>query len=235
MKSIISLLLAGLFVSSAAFAQSLADDMGSLGGNKDLMKKVKAIDPNNRVRVVQHRTVDRNLRLEIGFNYGSYTGGDPYLKTDSVGGMLEFHLTPMFSVGARYASVSNTLTSEGERVFKQAATLKEMGGNPGTVAVDPAEETVLGTVSFYPFYGKLNLFDRSIAQFDLYMIGGAGQTKLRSGSSPTYTAGGGMGLWMTQHFSTRLEARWQGHQDDLGGKKRDLNQTILSASVGFLL
>jgi outer membrane beta-barrel protein len=127
------------------------------------------------------------------------------------------------------------MTSEGERVFKQASALREQGINSGTVAVDPAESTVLGTISVYPLYGKLNLFNRSIAQFDVYMIGGAGTTKLSSGSSPTFTAGGGLGLWMTQHIAGRLEARWQGHQDQVGGESRDVNQTILSASFGFLL
>lgn len=221
--------------SSGALASSLSDDVNALGGNKALMKKVRAIDPNNKVRVVQNRSVDRRLRLELGLNYGAYNGGDPYLKTDSIGGQIEFHINPTVSLGARYASISNTLTSEGERVFKEAAALREQGINSGTVAVDPAEETVLGTISIYPLYGKLNFFNRSIAQFDFYIIGGAGQTKLQSGNSPTYTAGGGLGVWMSQHISGRLEARWQGHQDQVGDQKRDLSQTILTASFGFML
>lgn len=221
--------------STTSLASSLADDVNALGGNRALMKKVRAIDPNNKVRVVQKRSVDRRLRLELGFNYGVYNGGDPYLKTDSIGGQLEFHVNPSISIGARYASISNTLSSEGERVFQQAASLREQGINSGTVAVDPAEETVLGTISFYPLYGKMNFFNRSIAQFDFYIIGGAGQTKLQSGNTPTYTAGGGLGIWMSQHISGRLEARWQGYQDQIGDQKRDLSQTILTASFGFLL
>lgn len=221
--------------STTSLANSLADDVNSLGGNKALMKKVRAIDPDNKVRVVQKRSVDRRLRLELGFNYGVYTGGDPYLKTDSIGGQLEFHINPTVSIGARYSSLSNSLSSEGERVFREASALREQGINAGTVAVDPAQETVLGTISIYPLYGKMNFFNRSIAQFDFYIVGGAGQTKLQSGNSPTYTAGGGLGVWMSQHVSGRLEARWQGHQDQVGDQKRDLSQTIISASFGFLL
>ncbi len=222
-------------LSTTAFASSLADDANSLGGNKALMKKVRAIDPDNKVRVVQNRSVDRRLRLEMGLNYGAYTGGDPYLKTDSVGGQLEFHVNPTISIGARYASLSNTLSAEGERVFSQAASLRAQGINSGTVAVDPAQETVLGTVSIYPLYGKLNFFNRSIAQFDFYMLGGAGTTKLQSGNSPTYTAGGGLGVWISKHIASRLEARWQGHQDQIADQKRDISQTILTASFGFML
>ena len=224
-----------VFISLPGWAGSLSSDVDSLGGNQDLMKKVKAIDPNNRVRVVQKRSVDRHYRLELGFNYGAYSDGDPYLKTDSIGGQVEFHINPTFSVGARYASLSNTLSAEGERVFDQASSLRAQGVNTGTVEVDPAQETILGTISIYPLYGKLNFFNRSIAQFDFYAIGGAGTTKLKSGSSPTYTAGGGLGVWMSQHISGRLEARWQGHQDQIGGEARTLNQSVLTASFGFLL
>lgn len=224
-----------LFMAFSCFAGSLSDDVNSLGGNKDLMNKVRAIDPNNKIRVVQNRSVDRRFRLELGFNYGAYTGGDPYLKTDSIGGQIELHINPTISLGARYASISNTLSAEGERVFKNAQSLKEQGINSGTVAIDPAEETVLGTISVYPLYGKLNFFNRSIAQFDFYMIGGAGTTKLQSGNSPTYTVGGGLGIWMSQHISGRLEARWQGHQDQIGDQKRDINQAIFNATFGFLL
>lgn len=224
-----------MLLSSLSMASSLSDDVNSLGGNKALMKKVRAIDPDNKIRVVQNRTVDRRHRLELSLNYGAYTGGDPYLKTDAIGGQLEYHINPSFSLGARYASISNSLSGEGERVFAQAASLREQGINTGTVAVDPAEETVLGTISIYPLYGKLNFFNRSIAQFDLYMVGGAGTTKLQSGNSPTYTAGGGLGVWVSKHVSGRLEARWQGHQDQIADQKRDINQTILSASFGFML
>ncbi|HAG91168.1 MAG TPA: hypothetical protein DCL41_04820 [Bdellovibrionales bacterium] len=234
MKSLIlSLML--MTLASQSWAGSLSDDVNSLGGNKALMKKVKAIDPNNRVRVVQNRSVDRRLRLEMDFNYGAYNGGDPYLKSDSIGGQLEFHINPSISIGARYASMSNELSAEGKRVFDQASSLRAQGINTGSVEVDPAEETILGTLSYYPLYGKLNFFNRSIAQFDFYVIGGAGTTKLKSGSSPTYTAGGGLGVWMSQHISGRLEARWQGHQDQVGGTDRDINQSVLTASFGFLL
>jgi len=234
-KQLLCLSAAILFTASSAFAGTLLDDANSLGGNQDLMTKVRAINPDNRVRIVQKRTVDRHWRLEVDFNYGAYMGGDPYLKSDSIGGQMELHINPHWSVGARYASISNTLSSEGERVFKQAESLRAQGINSGTVAVDPASSTLLGTISLYPLYGKLNFFNRSIAQFDLYVLGGAGTTQLSSGTSPTFTAGGGLGVWMSQHISGRLEARWQGHKDEVSGESRDINQTILSASFGFLL
>jgi len=51
------------------------------------------------VRVVQNRLVNRDMRLELGVNYGSFAGGDPYLNTDQLGGSVDLHINPMFSVG----------------------------------------------------------------------------------------------------------------------------------------
>ncbi|HMN67285.1 MAG TPA: hypothetical protein PKC28_01980, partial [Bdellovibrionales bacterium] len=60
-----------------------------------------------------------------------------------------------------------------------------------------------------------------------------------SGTAPVYTAGGGVGIWFTQHFATRLEARWQGYKDrvfdGLDTQSRDINQTLLTATVSFIL
>ncbi|MEO0337240.1 MAG: hypothetical protein AAF202_12660, partial [Pseudomonadota bacterium] len=57
-----------LFTGLSAFADSLLDDAGTLGGNKELIQKARSIDPNNKVRIVQNRLVDRRWRLELGVN-----------------------------------------------------------------------------------------------------------------------------------------------------------------------
>lgn len=239
MKSLILLLISAMALNAAA-ATDLTSEMDALGANKDLMKKAKAIDPNNRIRVVQNREVDRYWRLELGVNYGTAAGGDPYVDTNLLGGQMDLHITPRYSIGARYYNANNQRSSEGRRVKKEIDEQIANGGinfrNPGT---DYVKDQWLIVGSVYPIYGKMNLFDTSIAQFDLYLLGGAGQVKLSSGAAPVYTAGGGVGLWLTQHFSSRLEARWQGYQDQpdyqFGGGKRNIDQTILTATIGILL
>jgi len=99
----------------------------------------------------------------------------------------------------------------------------------------------MGVINFYPTYGKLNLFDMSVAQFDFYLLGGLGQMQLQTSnantySATTYTAGAGIGLWLSQHLSTRFEARYQTYEDRaFADQPRNLNITVFSASLGVLL
>jgi outer membrane immunogenic protein len=229
------LLSATALMSGAAAWADLSTDMNSLGGNKDLIRRARALDPDSRVAVVQNRTVDRNLRLEIGVNYGTVTGGDPYVRTDNLGAHLDFHFTPRWSVGARYYNSNNGLTPEGKRVFDNANSVGPTGGNYLRPDVDYATDTYMGVINWYPMYGKLNMLDMGVAQFDIYFLGGGGQIMLSSGSAPVWTAGGGLGFWLAQHLSMRTEVRYQTYEDQIYSGSRQLNQVILSATLGFLL
>ncbi|HMN67284.1 MAG TPA: outer membrane beta-barrel domain-containing protein, partial [Bdellovibrionales bacterium] len=165
MKSL-SLILVSLFAFNAWSSEDLSAKMNALGANKDLMRKAKAIDPENRVRVVQNREVDRHMRLELGVNYGMAAGGDSYVNSNLLGGQLDFHLTPRWSVGARYYNVSNTLTPEGKEVFDDAEARAERGDTSfRRPAVDYAKDMWLAVANWYPVYGKMNLFDAAISQF----------------------------------------------------------------------
>lgn len=238
MKNLLLILLS--LATLNAFGDDLNAKMSALGANRDLMNKAKAIDPHNRVRVVQNREVDRYYRFEIGVNYGMAAGGDPYVDTSLLGGQIDFHITPRWSIGGRYIDNSNSLSSEGRKVFDNAEREAAAGNtNFRRPGVDYAKDTWLGVLNWYPIYGKMNLFDATVSQFDLYFLGGAGQINLSSGTAPVYTAGGGVGVWFTQHFASRLEARWQGYNDKVydgaGFTKRNIDQTMLTATVSFLL
>lgn len=224
-----------LLAANVSFAADLNTRVNSLGGNKELIRKAKALDPDNKMRVVQRRAVDRTLRLEFGVNYGLVSGGDPYLNSQTVGGLLDFHINPHWSVGARHYEHYNELTPEGRRVFDDAKAMSASGDPYVKPAVDYPLSSTLAVVSLYPFYGKLNLFDMGVAQFDVYVLGGYGQMKLESGSAPTWSAGGGIGLWMSQHFSSRLETRYQAYEDKIYTGSRDMNIVVTTFSIGFLL
>ncbi|MCB0365753.1 MAG: outer membrane beta-barrel domain-containing protein [Bdellovibrionaceae bacterium] len=211
-------------------AGDLQKDLESLGGNKDILRRARALDPKNRLRVVQNRLVDRNLRLEVAAHYGSMAGGDPYLNTDNIGAQLEFHINPRWSLGARYYSYSNSLSTEGERRAESARAGKEPFFDS-----DSAIRAYMGVVTWYPIYGKLNFFDWAVAQFDIYALAGAGQVELESGPSDTYTFGAGIGIWLSQHISTRFEVRYQGYEDRVYDDQRKLDLTVVSAGIGFLL
>jgi len=227
-----------LLANPSAFAKSsnTKNSLQSLGSNKAIAERAKAIDAKNRIRVVQNRSVDRNLRFELGATYGGVAGGDSYIKTNQMGYMLDFHINPMVSIGARYYDSFNELTNEGQRVFT-AARERQLAGDTSTLrpGVDFPLTSTLGVVTLYPLYGKLNFFNQGVTQFDLYVLGGYGQMKLQSGSTETWTAGGGMGIWWSKHFSSRLEARYQSYQDKIYTGTRDQAATTFSIGIGILL
>jgi outer membrane immunogenic protein len=215
-----------------AFAKDVDSDLDALGGNKDLMERANAIDPNNKTRVVQNRLVDRDLRLELGVNYGVVAGGDPYVDTANLGAQLDFHLDPHWSIGARYYHSANSLSSEGQRVSDAAAA----NTNSYRPDIDYVKDTYFGTITFYPFYGKLNLADLAITQFDVYFVGGYGEVSLDRGNVGAYTGGMGLAFWLSKHFSTRLEVRYEGYKDTmLDGTSRQMDLTVMSLGFGFLL
>lgn len=231
---VVSLTLMAALLTSAnvASAKSLNNRLDKLGGNKELYRKTKAMDPKNKFRVVQKRAVDRYWRLEIGGNYGMHAWSDPYVETSTWGGFADLHINPKWSVGARYNKHSNSLTSEGQRIYDNYNN----GLAPTFQGVDLPESSTFGVISFYPMYGKLNLFDSAVAQFDVYLMGGAGQMELNSGPAQAWTAGGGVGVWMSNHFATRLEVRYQAYEDQIAQNvTRDQNMVVTTLSIGFML
>ncbi|MEZ4872065.1 MAG: outer membrane beta-barrel domain-containing protein [Bdellovibrionales bacterium] len=102
-------------------------------------------------------------------------------------------------------------------------------------SVDRPLESSYAVLSWYPLYGKLNFFDSSIAQFDIYTLIGGGQVKLDSGSSNSMIYGGGIGVWISQHFSTRLEVNYQTYQDQLQLEPRNQDMLTVMLSLGILI
>lgn len=223
-------------MASVGFAKSTASKLDTLGGNDKLVDMATSMDPGNRSRIVQKRIVDRNNTFEMGVNYGTVAGGDSYLKTQNLGASLDFHINPRFSIGARYYDYGNELTPEGRRVFEEARNAYNAGGRSYSIPdIDYPLRSAMGTVAWYPVYGKTNLLDWGIAQFDLYLVGGYGQIELSSGWTNLAMAGTGIGLWMTKHLSARAEVRYQSYQDKIITGPRDINAVNLSVGFGFLL
>jgi len=230
------LLLTMMLASTLALAKDLDNDMDALGGNKDLMDRANAIDPNNTTRVIQKREVDLDDRFELGVNYGIVAGGDPYYDTSNLGARVEFHLDPHWSFGARYYHSASNLNSQGQNQIDLANQFRPTNPTYPRPELDYAKDTYLGTVAFSPFYGKINFADLAIKQFDIYFLAGAGQVVLDQGAQPTYTGGIGFAFWLSNHFSTRLEGRYQGYQDQFSdGTSRQMNLTVFTLDFGYLL
>lgn len=204
----------------------VSKDFESLGDNAPIVERVRAANPDRSGSIVQNKIVNRDLRFELGVAGGVVAGGQSYFSTQNLGANLDFHINSHWSVGARYYHSYNQLTPEGQAVYS---------GSVYQTVLDSPIETGLVVVNWYPIYGKLAVGPNA-AHFDIYTTVGYGKTNLsNSGLVDTYAAGGGMGIWWTQHFATRLEARYQTYQDQSYSGPQQVNSAVIMGSVGFLL
>lgn len=214
----------------------ISDSLESLGSNPEVEKRAARVGSRNRVSIVQNRAVDRNWRLELGVNYGPVAAGDSYLRTQNLGGQVELHVTPRFSLGVRYAQAFNSLTPEGKQQFEAARNAKSRGAVDYRVPdIDYPKEQLFGTLTWYMMYGKINFFDLSVVQFDIYSLAGYGQVTLSSGNTDTWTAGGGVGFWFTKHITSRFEMRYQTYADQVYTGARNLDLIVANFGLGVLL
>ncbi len=237
MKKLISLISFSIALSTSVSSYAdLNKGFNSLGASEGVISKAKALDTKNKVQIVQNRLVDRTMRFEIGANIAGAAGGDSYVKSTGTGANLDFHFTPQWSVGLRYMRAGNELTSQGKRVFGNY----EDGLTSQVPDISFPLESAMGVINWYPIYGKLNMFNISVVQFDIYALAGGGQVTLGGldrddYTAPTYTAGGGVGFWINQHLTARFELRWQGYKDEVFSGSRTINQTIGTVGIGILL
>lgn len=225
-------------VAGASTDAEMEQDFDSLGGNQILLERARAINPEIQDTVVQSRTVARRNRFEFAPEYSGTFGGDTYSRTQSLALNVHYHLNPRWSLGAKFGMSANRLTPEGEAMVDRAyADYLKDPKNPEfpLPEVDYPKNEMMALVNWYPVYGKLNLLDKAVAQFDTYLLAGAGTVTLKSGTTPTGTVGGGIGFWLTPKVSTRLEMRYQRYKAEYLTGPEDLDLAVASVQVGWLL
>lgn len=219
-----------------AFAEEA--DFDSLGGNQPIYERAKAISSEKNVSIVQNRAVSRTKRFEVAPEFSGTFGGDSYNRTKSLGANLHYHFNPRWSIGAKYEYSFNTLTPEGKAMVDQAiAQYNSNPGNPNTPYpyIDYPKSQIMALINWYPLYGKLNLMDKAVAHFDVYGLAGAGQVQLLSGPTSTYTGGMGIGFWLSQHFSSRMEVRYQTYNAKSFNETKKMDLAVTSLQMGYLL
>jgi len=219
-----------LLVLSQARAVDLMQDFDSLGGNDVLLDRAKALSPEASISVVQDRVVDRRMREEITLEYGNALGGDAYVRAQNLGLNYHVHITPRWSVSAKYNYTLNDLSPEGQALINDKGT----DGRGIVPDLDYQKQSYMALINWYPIFGKMNLYDLGVVQFDVYALGGYGQVELKSGRTETWTAGGGVGLWFSQYISSRLELRYQSFEAKSAFGPRDMDLTVASFQMGFL-
>lgn len=238
MKWLSLLLVVSAFNAFGQEAQVAEPEFDSLGGNRMLLERAKAMDPDQDVSVVQNRAVNRRNRFEFAPEVSGTLGGDTYTRTRSVGLNAYYHITPRWAVGAKFNYAFNSLTPEGQSMLDLANEdfLKDPE-NPDKPFAEPdyPKTEYMALINWFPMYGKFSLLDKKIIHFDFYAVAGAGQTQLKSGGATTFTGGGGVGLWFTQHFTTRMEFRYQTYTGKYKDTPRRLDLTVASLQMGWLL
>lgn len=232
------LLLALSFLASVAAHADIGNDFDSLGGNKIILEKAKALNPEINTSIVQDRTVSRRNRWELTTEVAGSFGGDTYVETLNAAINVHYHINPRWSLGLRYAKDFNKLTAEGTALIDQAQReYAEDPENPRALIpnIDYPKEEQMALINWYPIYGKMNLLDKGVAQFDVYALVGAGKVQLNSSNQSTYTAGGGFGIWWNQKFSTRLEMRYQNYKAQYFQGEQNMHVAIASMQMGWLL
>jgi outer membrane immunogenic protein len=214
---------------------NFAKDVDTLGGNEALVDMAETLKPETKSRIVQDRIIDRHNRIELGVNYGGVAGGTTYLQTQNLGINLDYHITPRWSIGARYYDFNNKLTPEGQRVYDDARANYQANNRAMIVDIDTPLNAKMAVVNWFPVYGKLNLFDAAVAQFDMYVLAGGGQISLESGDTSILTAGGGVGLWMTKHLTARAEVRYQRYTDQITSGPRNVSAMVGTLGLGWIL
>ncbi|NUN05638.1 MAG: outer membrane beta-barrel domain-containing protein [Bdellovibrio sp.] len=212
-----------------------SEDIDSLGGNQELLEMAEKIKSTSRARIVQERIVERRNTLEFGLSYGSAFGGDSYIKTQALGAQVDYHITPRWSLGARYYDFGNSLTAEGQRIYDDAKATYAAGGRALSVDMDFPLNSAIAVVNWYPIYGKTSFLDMGVTQFDLYLLAGGGNITLTSGNTSVMTAGLGVGIWASSHISARAEVRYQKYQDQLITGSRNLDVVTGSLGLGWIL
>ncbi|MCY4643133.1 MAG: outer membrane beta-barrel domain-containing protein [Bacteriovoracales bacterium] len=216
----------------------LLKDFDSLGGNGALLERLRESSKGKGVQIVQNRMTDRTNRLELFADYQYTSRGNTYLDSSSSAASFHFHINPRWSLGAKYNYFFNDLTPEAEGIINEALEVQKINPNVETALIPELnwpKSSTMALISYYPIYGKANIFNQGIVHFDLYATLGAGQMELRNGTSQTWLGGVGVGLWLSQYLSARLEYNYQGYEAEYLQGVKELSVNTLSFGFGYLL
>lgn len=217
--------------------QKIEQEFDGLGGNGVLLEKARALNPEVHTTVVQNRMVDRTFRFELSGSYDNSFGGDTYIRTGTFGVNGRFHFSNRWALGAKYGTSYNKLTSEGEDLTDRATAAHL--ANPAAAQspvpdIDYPKAMTLGFIEFYPLYGKISWLGKGISHFDVYAQLGYGNVNLDSGTTNATEGALGVGIWGTEHLTTRLEISYMDYTAQYYNGPMELGVTSASIQVGWL-
>ena len=228
-----------IFCSASIMQASILRDLKALGGNDVLFKKAKILTPEKKITIVQSRITDRTLRHEFNFEASHVLGGDALLNTGRFGLNYQFHIMPYLSVSLKGHISFNSLSSEGDAFVQRALTVYNSFDQlePLIPDIDYEKYGSYLVVNWYPIYGKFNLYDLGIGHYDMYLLAGGGGVWLRRSTAMSVLFGGGVGFWLANKFSLRLETKYETYKASRLNttSTQRLHITTVSLSIGYIL
>ena len=160
---------AGGEVGGDIFSQLSADGGADIAGEAETGPKEKEVV--EEIYAVQRMYVLRNGRLELAPSIG-FAVNDPYTARTALSGALNYWITNVLAVGGNVLWYQG-LDSESQLNF----TIRKSA----RLAVPITEYQLAGHLNFtyVPIYGKFNMFNQSIFQWDSYLVGGVGLIRTR--------------------------------------------------------
>ena len=194
-----------MFFCSSVFGSSSFNELGK--NSKALENGFNFFD--SPLRVVQKRWLPKKFLSEMSLGITPVFKGFNYMNSYSMDMVYHFFLNNHWSVALKYSWYSNSITQEGkDEVEKRSRIPLELRY--------PQKQSLLGGLSWSPFYGK-TVFYNHLVRFDLYISFLGGMMELIDEDIPInentlmdkniFMGSLGLGLvfWWHKNFNTRLE------------------------------
>ncbi|MBE8221911.1 MAG: hypothetical protein HAW60_04190 [Bdellovibrionales bacterium] len=226
-----------LFINSQALAETknpLLNDLNTLGENKFLIPYIKKTSTSSEVSVIQNRFYSRDTKQELltGFTYT--TSGPAYFNTTGVSMLYKYYVSSKISVGINYSYFVNSLSPAGAQVIKDGRS--KLKNDPDFAFIpdlDFPKFSYTATASWYPSYGKFNLFNK-IMYFDLFLSSGVGQIILKHKPSQLFLLSLGSSFWFTKKWTGRMELQSKLYKETWYQEKHNIVATQVMFSTGYM-
>lgn len=226
-----------LFISSLVLAEAqnpLLKDLNTLGENKFLVPYIKKTSTSSEVSVIQNRFYSRSTKQELLTGLAYITSGPAYFNTTGVSMLYKFYINSKWSVGIDYSYFSNSLSPAGLQIIKDGEA--KLTNDPDFAFIpdlDFPKFSYTATASWYPSYGKFNLFNK-IMYFDLFLTSGVGQIVLKHKPSPLFLLSLGSSFWFTKKWTGRMELQSKLYKETWYSRKHNIMTTQVMLSTGYI-
>lgn len=165
----------------ASIGLTLAAPTTAEAGTREGKKALKEFkEGEKKYNVVQNRFFLKQNRFEMAPVFG-YVPNNPFAKRYVGGLMAAYHFSENFAAEGAFIYSPEFGLSDVKDLTHTLVAIAEEGSADGVTFQQPIDKMVLGATfaaRWAPIYGKINLLGERVANFDFYVIGGAGMLSI---------------------------------------------------------